>query len=320
MVHGGVKIAKANKDMKTAEQKKEEIERRLEQTNHATALAMDDLGKTELDILCKFEKFSDTIEKIQNRPQFQEFESENVQLPSYTPEELKKTSVGAGVLLGSLGGAAAGTAGGFAAAGATTSAVMALGVASTGTPIASLSGAAATNAVLAALGGGSLAAGGGGVAMGTVVLGAVAGGAALMAGGIIFSLVGGKLKNQAEDACEQVNEAEKTANDVVDFLTNLEKVAGAYKVVLESVREKYEETFGYISYLVNREGKSDWREFTDKEKLAMQNTVLLVGILYKLCQVNLVIQGENDDELNQINQTEIVQVIQESGKVLDKVA
>jgi hypothetical protein len=107
---------------------------------------------------------------------------------------------------------------------------------------------------------------------------------------------------------------------VVDFLTNLEKVAGAYKVVLESVREKYEETFGYISYLVNREGKSDWREFTDKEKLAMQNTVLLVGILYKLCQVNLVIQGENHDELNQINQTEIVQVIQESGKVLDKVA
>ena len=74
---------------------------------------------------------------------------------------LKKVSIGAGVLLGGLGGAAVGTAGGFAAAGATTSAVMALGTASTGTAIASLSGAAATNATLAALGGGAIAAGAG---------------------------------------------------------------------------------------------------------------------------------------------------------------
>jgi hypothetical protein len=31
---------------------------------------MDDLGKLELEILHSFKKFSDTLEKIQNRPQF----------------------------------------------------------------------------------------------------------------------------------------------------------------------------------------------------------------------------------------------------------
>lgn len=48
-----------------------------------------------------------------------------------------------------------------------------VGTASTGTAIASLSGAAAYNATLAWFGGGALAAGGGGMATGTVVLGAI---------------------------------------------------------------------------------------------------------------------------------------------------
>ena len=47
------------------------------------------------------------------------------------------------------------------------------GVASTGTPIAALSGAAASNATLAFLGGGSLAAGGLGVAGGMLMLGGI---------------------------------------------------------------------------------------------------------------------------------------------------
>ncbi|MDJ0678191.1 MAG: hypothetical protein QNJ36_22875 [Calothrix sp. MO_167.B42] len=48
-----------------------------------------------------------------------------------------------------------------------------VGVASTGTAISGLSGAAATNATLAWLGGGSLASGGGGMALGSLVLGRV---------------------------------------------------------------------------------------------------------------------------------------------------
>jgi len=46
-----------------------------------------------------------------------------------------------------------------------------IGVASTGTAIATLSGAAAKNALLAWFGGGSIAAGGGGIALGTAILG-----------------------------------------------------------------------------------------------------------------------------------------------------
>lgn len=130
-------------------------------------------------------------------------------------------SVGAGVLLGGLSGAALGTAGGFAAAGATTAAVMALGTASTGTAIASLSGAAATNATLAALGGGALAAGGGGIALGTTILGATTLGMGLLVGGIIFNFTGNKLSAKADEAMEQMKKAKTEIDRICAYLESL---------------------------------------------------------------------------------------------------
>jgi hypothetical protein len=75
-------------------------------------------------------------------------------------------------------------------------AVNMIGFASTGTAIGSLSGAAAWNATLAWFGGGSLAAGGGGMALGTLVLGGLAIGPALCLGGI-------HLHGQGEEATRQ---------------------------------------------------------------------------------------------------------------------
>ena len=83
--------------------------------------------------------------------------------------------------------------GGFKAVGAayaaghgTVAMVGLFGTASTGAAIGGLSGAAAWNATLAWLGGGSLAAGGGGMALGTIVLGGIAVAPALMIGGFVL--------------------------------------------------------------------------------------------------------------------------------------
>ena len=86
------------------------------------------------------------------------------------------------------GGAVAGTASGALAAFGAYGAAQALAFASTGTAISALSGAAATNATLAFFGGGSLAAGGLGMAGGTVVLGGLVAGPALL----VMGLVAGK--------------------------------------------------------------------------------------------------------------------------------
>ena len=67
----------------------------------------------------------------------------------------------------------AGTLGGTGVGAGVLGAVMTFGTASTGTAISTLSGAAATNAAYAVLGGGTIASGGGGVALGAAVLGGV---------------------------------------------------------------------------------------------------------------------------------------------------
>ena len=184
-IKGGMKMKDANDTMESAKQMQRRAINKFEENNKKTTKQMDSIGETELSILSSFEEFADLMENIQGRPEFKKYSKEDIKLPEYTAEELREVSAGAGVLMGGLGGAAAGTAGGFAAAGATTSAVMALGTASTGTAIASLSGAAATNATLALLGGGTIAAGGGGVALGTAVLGGATLGVGLLVGGMM---------------------------------------------------------------------------------------------------------------------------------------
>lgn len=80
---------------------------------------------------------------------------------------------------------------------ATTTAVTSFGAASTGAAIAGLSGAAAESATLAWLGGGSLAAGGGGMALGAVALNFVAIGPGLLAAGFMVNGQGKKAVTQA---------------------------------------------------------------------------------------------------------------------------
>lgn len=318
-IHGGMKMKEANDTMKLAESRHKKNMERFERKSQLTSRAMDSLGELELQILKGFDEFSDMIEKIQNRPQFKQYNKDGITLPKYDREELKKVSVGAGVLMGGLAGATVGTAGGFAAAGATTAAVMALGTASTGTAIASLSGIAATNATLAALGGGAIAAGGGGMALGTTVLGAATLGVGLLVGGVIFNFTGSKLSDKADEAYSQMKKAEETINKACSYLTDLQSTAVEYRNSLTMVREKYLQIFNYISYSVNEMNRVDWDDFTEQEKKATENIVLLVGLLYKMCQVSLVTQAKDENEMNTINVKYVDEAIQNSIQVLEAI-
>ena len=108
---------------------------------------------------------------------------------------LGKLDVEAGAWIGGVVGsatAAAGTNAGISAAAAS------FGVASTGAAISGLSGVAAKSAALAFLGGGSLAAGGGGMALGALALNAAMFGPALLVGGFVTKSQGTKAVTKAE--------------------------------------------------------------------------------------------------------------------------
>ena len=120
---------------------------------------------------------------------------------------------------------------GASAAGAVVSAgaygtMMTFGVASTGTAIGSLSGAAATNATMAAFGGGAISAGGLGIAGGTIVLGAVAVAPAVLVLGLVARRYGDKALARAKAYAEEVRiyvESVETASVILRSVATLAK-------------------------------------------------------------------------------------------------
>lgn len=101
------------------------------------------------------------------------------------------------------------------------------GTASTGTSIASLSGAAATSAVYAWLGGGSLAVGGGGMAAGKALLalagpiGLTIGAAGVIGGGIMKAIANKKEAEEFEKSRKRVYTAAKSLRESVNQITYL---------------------------------------------------------------------------------------------------
>lgn len=314
--NGVKKMKDANDTMESAKNRNERNMAKFEKENKTTTKDMDKLGKLELEILHSFSEFSDVFEQIKNRPTFDAYSKNSVTLPKYDGEKIKEVSVGAGVLLGGLGGAGLGAASGFAAAGATTAAVMALGTASTGTAIASLSGVAATNATLALLGGGTLAAGGGGMAAGTAALGAATLGVGLLVGGIIFSFTGGKLSDKADEAWAQMKKAEEKINTICNYLVDLRSTSNQYYETLFKVNEIYQRHLDGLKNIVTTLRHTDWNTFTLEERELTENTVLLVGLLYNMCKVELVLKSENENDVNTINKTAVKNSINNANSVL----
>jgi len=137
-------------------------------------------------------------------------------------------------LKGGIQAVVAGTAAGQAATGLATS----VGVASTGAAISGLSGAAAWNATLAWLGGGSLAAGGGGMALGTIMLGGITVGPALAVGGFVIAGKGEKALTDAENYKSKVNTEIKNIRKARDFLQMVRRRIDELRFVVENLNKR----------------------------------------------------------------------------------
>ncbi|MBD2410623.1 hypothetical protein FACHB389_17565 [Nostoc calcicola FACHB-389] len=112
-----------------------------------------------------------------------------------------------------------------------------VGVASTGTLIGGLSGAAAWNATLAWLGGGSLAAGGGGMALGSLVLGGITVGPAVLIGGFVLAGEGEKALTKAWEYNAEVNTAIAKIDAAKDFMQQVRRRITELQGVFECLNE-----------------------------------------------------------------------------------
>ena len=217
---GGGKTVKAGIDQKKAKELNaeansmvDEAAKRLDVLRSQCGDSLNSLGQIKVSVLnSSVRSFLDTFEKIKN-VDFQEslglLEISKLHIDKKDFEALGNMSNFA-VSLGQ--GGIAGVAGGAATAFGAYGAATALATASTGTAISTLSGAAATNATLAFFGGGSLAAGGLGIAGGTAVLGGLVAGPALLVMGFI---TGAKAGKNLENAKANKAHAEEIVNQLL---------------------------------------------------------------------------------------------------------
>ena len=72
--------------------------------------------------------------------------------------------------------------------------------------------------------------------------------------------------------------------------------------------------------IILEEGRTDWNAYTSADKTVIENTVLLVGLLYKMCKVQVVLQPQDGEGMNQVNHNDLNQNIADAKSILQKVA
>jgi hypothetical protein len=184
----------------------------IENARKKSGESLEALGTKKLFVLdVSIARFISTFEKLKN-VQLEESigldELKKFRIDKQSLDELKEMS---GFASSVLGGIMSGTLGGALTAFGAYGAASMFAMASTGIPIATLSGAAATNATLAFLGGGALAVGGLGMAGGAVVLGGIVAGPALAILGIIMEA---KASENLDNAWSNMAQAQKLAEEL----------------------------------------------------------------------------------------------------------
>ncbi|WP_368911505.1 chemotaxis protein [Proteus vulgaris] len=200
--------SEADDILSTAKDKYDSKKEELDHVNNNTSIHLEKLGALELQIGKDFNKFNTIAQEILKKIN-KSGNDISITIPRHEINKIENLAISATEYLGTVVGAGASSAAaGFAVYGG----VMAFAAASTGTPIAALSGAAAYNATMAAIGGGSLAAGGWGMAGGAMVLGG-----AVVAP--ILAIAGWAYANHAEKALDN---AQKIRSEVSSAVKKME--------------------------------------------------------------------------------------------------
>jgi len=253
-----------------------EAEQRIEKARKSTSKAIEDLGRTKISILStSMKEFVNSFSRIKNINFKDSVGLE--ELKDFTPDStdfsnLEKASFKAADLTsGGLGSLAAGSLVAYGAYSAVGSAFLGATTATAGTAIAGLSGAAATNATLAWLGGGALATGSAtafGVTGGMVVLGGLVAGPALAIGGAFMASKAKEALYEAEENYDKARAFAEQSKNIASSLNAIKKRAGQIETVLSRLDEYFAKSNDTMKSVIAKSG-TNWNRYTAEDKKAV---------------------------------------------------
>lgn len=288
-----------------------ESKENLEQQRSDTNYMLEKLGATRLNVWAEdLGYFVKTFKKFKNVSwEGNIAEDKYIKNGVESINNIEATTIKAGEIVSAgMGSLAAGSLAGIAAYGGT----MMLATASTGTAISALSGAAAANATLAWLGGGSLAAGGLGIAGGTMVLGGIVAGPILAVAGTFMAAKSEENLAKARKMHSEATEAAEKMDTMADALKHIHNLADDYNdfILKFSVRFRplinqmevvYNNSYEKQSKSVKNRIKSlfgvglqvDFNKLTQEEQRVLHISWIMAQSLHKLLSKNL-IDGEGN--------------------------
>lgn len=275
-VVGGGKTIKAGIDQNKAKninaQANEIVDQaanRLEYLRKQCGDSLNALGQEKVCVLNgSVHSFLESFEQIKNvdfRESLGINELSKLHIDTKEFEELGKMS---NFSLSLSQGGIAGIAGGAMTAFGAYSAATSLACASTGTAISALHGVAATNATLAFFGGGSLAAGGLGVAGGTMVLGGLVAGPALLVMGIITGAKAGKNLENAKANMAQAEEIVAQLRSGADQCVAIRRRVYMFYCLLARLDSRFLPLIDRMNQVIQEEGL-DYSQYSVDGKKAV---------------------------------------------------
>ena len=313
-IFGGKKIYDAYQDSERAEywheQAKEEYEsseRTLKKRKDEAERNFAELGEyKKLVIEETFPRYLKLIDKlkIEKQKDLGEF-LKDFDLTKF--KEARQNLIDLQTALGGLvGGGLAGAMAGFGAYGA----VGLLATASTGTAISSLGGIAATNATLAWLGSGTLAAGGLGVAGGTAVLGGIIAAPVIAVATLIWAKSAESKKYNAmsyhsavEVICENLN-AEKS------LWVAIADRAKETQISLRKIEQSFGEAMCLVENIIKNKG-IEIAEWSEDEQENIKNMIQLAEATQAIINAPILF---DDDPITQ----KIIVTQKEAKKLMDE--
>ncbi len=291
---GGAKDHSNAKDInQSAKNKVDEASTLINQSREATNNVIEDYGQRKLRAFNGvISEFIDTFGRIKNVELSASPELEKLQAGDFTTTTLADLRQDYQMLKDAGLGLGAGMGSGAALAFGAYNGTMLLATASTGTAISSLSGAAATNATLAWLGGGSLATGGFGMAGGMMVLGGIVAGPALAIFGHILGNKGEEALNNARSNMEQAQTFCDDGALMVAKLQAIEKVTSLANNVFSLTSGRLRGTVHDMKEALEHYGEN-FRDFPQESKEAVFMSVKYAQLLKAMIDTPILDQDGN---------------------------
>ncbi len=251
----------------------------VEAQREATNNVLEDYGSRKLRAFNGvIADFIETFSRLKNVDTIETAELDKLNLGDFSTVSLNGLQKDYQLLKDAGLGVGAGLSGGAALAFGAYNGTMLLGTASTGTAISTLSGAAATNATLAWLGGGSIAAGGGGVALGTMVLGGIVAGPALAIFGHIVGNKGEEALNKARGNLEIAITIRDHAKLMVDRLKAIQSVTALANSTFSKVSSQLRRSVGELRTTIETHGE-DYQAYTSESREIVFRSVKFAQLL-----------------------------------------